>query len=146
MHTREDFLTHVQKTHTCWLWTASITDHGYGQLRWHNSQRRYAHHVAWELYHGPIPDGAHVCHTCDVKHCVNPSHLYLGSPLHNSYDFMTRQWHKHNTRKLTPDDVRRIRELGKIHSVSHINRAYYPQMEHKAIRRILSGEYWQHVK
>jgi hypothetical protein len=35
----------------------------------------YAHRVAWELEHGPVPDGLTLDHRCCVRHCVNPAHL-----------------------------------------------------------------------
>ncbi|MFB3816181.1 MAG: HNH endonuclease signature motif containing protein [Candidatus Methylomirabilales bacterium] len=36
---------------------------------------RPAHHVAYELYVGPIPPGKQLDHTCRVRCCVRPSHL-----------------------------------------------------------------------
>jgi hypothetical protein len=35
----------------------------------------YAHRIAWELEHGPVPEGLTLDHRCRVRHCVNPSHL-----------------------------------------------------------------------
>jgi hypothetical protein len=49
-----------------------------------------AHRRAWELTHGPIPDGFLICHRCDVKLCVNPEHLFLGTPLDNMRDKMEK--------------------------------------------------------
>lgn len=66
----------VQKTDTCWLWTASLMSSGYGQI---NIDRRPhpAHRIAYELANGPIPEGLFLDHLCHVRRCVNPSHLRI---------------------------------------------------------------------
>lgn len=68
----------------CWLWLASILNNGYGcfSSEWSN----LAHRVAWELVCGPIPAGLCVLHRCDVKLCVNPAHLWLGTKADNNAD------------------------------------------------------------
>ena len=37
----------------------------------------YAHRLAWEAVHGPVPAGMTVGHNCGVKPCVNVAHLEL---------------------------------------------------------------------
>lgn len=70
------FWAKVQKTDTCWLWTASINaGTGYGQFAVRHGQMMDAHRFSYLLAHGKIPPGADVHHTCHVRHCVNPGHL-----------------------------------------------------------------------
>lgn len=45
-----------------------------------------AHRYVWEYHKGPIPEGMLVCHSCDVKRCVNIDHLFLGTYLDNMLD------------------------------------------------------------
>ena len=77
--------------HKCWLWTAGRNRknarYSYGQFRIANGEPlAAAHRLAWELKHGPIPQGLCVCHRCDVPVCVNPAHLFLGSASDNIRD------------------------------------------------------------
>lgn len=68
------FWAKVRKTDDCWLWTASTTSQGYGQIK-ADGWMRYAHRVSWELTNDPIPDGMDIDHRCANRKCVNPEHL-----------------------------------------------------------------------
>ncbi len=75
----------------CWLWTGVLMD-GYGAIRRgpRGGGMLRAHRVIWEACHGSIPSGLHVLHKCDVRHCVNPDHLFLGTNLDNIADKMAK--------------------------------------------------------
>lgn len=75
--TPEDrFWAKVNKTETCWLWTASINaGTGYGQFARSHGEGIDAHRFSYELASGPIPEKHDIHHLCHVRHCVNPAHL-----------------------------------------------------------------------
>lgn len=95
----------------CLLWLGSYLDNGYGQMRAGNTNT--AHRVAWETANGPIPDGLHVLHKCDVRGCINVAHLKLGTRQDNMDDMVAKgrqqRGTKHALAKLSPEQVRAIR-------------------------------------
>jgi len=73
----------------CLVWTGPVTSQGYGQMKFENGPKRAtfrAHRVAYELAHGPIPEGMFVCHSCDTPLCCNHEHLFLGDARANNDD------------------------------------------------------------
>jgi hypothetical protein len=70
----------------CWLWSDLQLDHdGYGILSVRHKPRK-APVWAWMAWRGPIPAGLCVLHTCDVRACINPDHLWLGTQYENDMD------------------------------------------------------------
>src|SRR5437899_2909447 len=99
MKTKEQFVSSTEPIPEagCWLWMGAVlkpskkdpTSGGYGICEWHGITRT-AHRVSYELFRGPIPEDKQVLHTCDVRSCVNPNHLYLGTHEDNMNDRSAR--------------------------------------------------------
>lgn len=136
----------------CWLWTASLAKDGYGQL--YSSEYRFyrAHRVSYFLFNGEFDRNLYVCHSCDTPSCVNPDHLFLGTPKQNMED-RDKKWRvmhgtKHHSSVLDAEKVRNIRiELSKHKS----ERGSYELIGKKygvsgfAIYNIKRGKTWNHV-
>ncbi len=73
----------------CWLWQGGRTGKGYGAIGV-EGKTKGVHRVAWELVNGPIPDGMLICHHCDIRNCINPEHLFLGTHTDNMQDALKK--------------------------------------------------------
>jgi hypothetical protein len=99
----------------CWLWSGAVGANGYGVLT-RDGKRVYAHRISYEINVGPIPSCAFVCHRCDVRNCVRPSHLFVGSVGDNNRDM----WDKGRGRGLDPHNGKLTNEQRRdaVHRVS----------------------------
>jgi hypothetical protein len=73
----------------CWVWQGAKNSRGYGQIGVRingKTTSKSVHRLVAALTYGPIPTGGMACHTCDVRACCNPAHLYIGDVLTNAAD------------------------------------------------------------
>lgn len=69
----------------CWLWQGKLSPEGYGHFN-----HQTAHAYAWTISYGKPAPGRIVCHWCDVRNCVRPDHLWLGTKHLNMLDAMRK--------------------------------------------------------
>lgn len=104
----------------CWQFSTVGDKDGYPQVTGSRACKDHkltrAHQVSYFLHKGEIPDNMFVCHTCDNPWCVNPDHLFLGSPDDNVQDMMKKDRYVHpsqikRTKKLTEEQEKEVINL-----------------------------------
>jgi len=99
----------------CWLYQGFVhkPPNSYGDMSYRGVNTR-VHRLAYVLWKGPIPEGLDVCHTCDVKHCCNPEHLWADTAKANMQDAARKmiwsrqhQTHCKSGHEFTPENTYR---------------------------------------
>ena len=138
----------------CLRWLASTDKDGYGQFgrpatATHAKTMAKAHRTAWEMAGGEIPPGLLVCHKCDVRACVNPAHLFLGSDQVNSDDKLAKErqarGEAHGQRRLSARDVRRMRALRERDGTPYARLAAMFGVTTMTTHAACNGKTWRHV-
>jgi len=79
----------IEEGSGCWIWEGSLCGDGYGKSHFLGKVYR-ANILSYLLRVGEIPQGMFVCHHCDRPGCINPEHLFLGTPKDNSQDMVKK--------------------------------------------------------
>jgi len=147
------FHSKVDTSGKCWNWTAGKDAYGYGQFSLDGKPQK-AHRVAYELAHGTLDESLLICHTCDNRSCVKPSHLFTGTHKDNTSDMYSKgrecapphkQGSAHGCAKLTEADIPGIRDRLK-EGLTQVEIAKEYNISRSQIGAIKNGKNWRHVK
>ncbi len=143
--TINEFLSHIDKSESCWIWKLGSSS-GYGSL-WIKGKYFHAHKLSYELTFGQVSKGLCVLHKCDVRRCVRPDHLFLGTRVDNAADRHSKGRTKKGSQlpqaKLDVDKVKIIKAL--IGNVTYREIGEKFNVSSSAIWLIANGKNWAHV-
>ena len=134
----------------CWEWKAGINSTGRGIFKI-NGKSIHAHRMAWILTNGEIPNGMFICHHCDNGKCMNPKHLFVGTPADNVHDMInkgrkiTLHGEDDPKSKLTEKQVIEIKQLYIPYKFTQYKLAEMYNVSRSAIESIICGYNWQHL-
>jgi hypothetical protein len=148
---RPEFWAKVNMLGACWEWTAARSAAGYGKLRYEERDLT-AHRCSFEYAYGRIPAGLFVCHRCDNPVCVNPAHLFAGTPSDNTRDMVNKgrqggqgaAGERNRNARLTEADVLRLRDRFAAGDTPKTLAAEFG-ITAGTVNRIVRGEQWAHV-
>ena len=142
----ERFWAYVDKSagpEACWPWMGGLRK-GYGAFGVRKDLVVQAHRMAWELTHGPIPEGLNALHHCDNPPCCNPhpKHLFLGTFQDNTKDMYQKERHKNS--HLNHADIRHIRQAKGIQSAIMLASRF--NVDRSTIYNIWNDRTWTDIK
>lgn len=104
----------IETSGGCWEWLGSKTPGGYGRItrRYQRQEYKYAHRLMFALTRHP--PNLWVLHACDNPSCINPEHLFEGTPQDNAQDRETKgRGRQSNKGSIYPvDDIKGLHQLG----------------------------------
>ena len=132
----------------CWIWVGHCTTSGYGRFNIGSGHFVQAHRFSWEMANkAQIPADLLACHKCDVRCCVNPDHIFIGTYSDNANDMHakgrnnTPRGERHARARLTEMDVKAIRADQR--PLDEIGRQY--GFDKQYVWKIKRGWHWRHV-
>lgn len=137
----------------CWIWSGRLNHDGYGSLHIEDNEFgvHTAHRYSYILHKGEL-NGLQVLHSCDVRCCVNPDHLFLGTQTENILDMDNKRRRRvglgvRNARSKINDSIAvEIKSLYSTGLYRQIDIAKKFNINRSLVGAIVANRTWKHVK
>lgn len=141
-----DIPTNIKK---CIIWKGAVNNKGYGVV---NYKGKYwlVHRLIYTLHNPEIDiNRMLVLHKCDIRNCINPNHLFIGTAKDNTNDMIDKDRMKHangenaGKSKLTWKKVEKIRNK---HGKKHVTTKKLSEkygVSCMSIRNIVNKKTWR---
>lgn len=150
----EYFQSRTKRHGDCIIWTGFKDKSGYGRVLARFAPRIFfVHRLSWFLKHGDFDLNLRVLHSCDVRDCVNPKHLWLGTQIDNIRDMCAKGRQRGIVRrgecspvaKLSNSDIRKMRAARKAHGTAYHKLAKRFSVSTMTAYRAITGQSWSHL-
>lgn len=125
---------------------------GYGTLHAEDNEFGVysAHRYSYRIHNGDL-NGLQVLHKCDVRSCVNPDHLFLGTQSENICDMdrkgrrVSVRGERLGTSKLTENQAIEINKMYASGSYRQVDISRLFGVERSVVSAIVQGRTWSHA-
>ena len=93
----------------CLIWRHGLNHGGYGVTS-QDGRQVLAHRAAYEISRGSIPPSTPILHMCNRRSCIQPAHLYAGTPQENDDDQKAKTQHSLTTMSMFEKHNRLVKE------------------------------------
>ncbi len=131
----------------CWVWTGPLSYDGYAPV-YMNGKSYRVHRISFLLHHGYFPINGNACHKCDLRHCLNPLHLFDGTTKDNCQDKVRKgrsvKGEKNGRCRVSEDDVAEIKRLrGEGWILRRLGEKFGIHLS--VVCKIVRGDLWKHT-
>lgn len=133
----------------CWLWNGRIKPDGYGAITVNRREKTAHREIYMRIKRIVLLRSELCCHRCDVRHCVRPSHIFVGSAKQNQEDMARKNrssfGHRSGLARFKKEDALEIVRLYMSGEMNQSQLAEKYGVVQTVISDVVTGATWSRV-